>query len=149
MKMWILRSVIIGGILFLSACSFLSPKVEYIPENSRLKSASVGVPYFAKIDIIGGAVMGGWYHQRSDYRPGTVTPSDAGISLRNCLLSEGKIDDSMLPKEPLYNGNCVEIYGTPNKIGEIKINISGGVYGSMIAPASYFSKDYTLNIVKP
>ncbi|MDM3518845.1 hypothetical protein OGW13_02710, partial [Citrobacter sp. Ca225] len=45
--------------------------------------------------------------------------------------------------------NCIEVYGVPTKTGAIKINISGGIYGSMIAPASYFSKDYTLNIVKP
>lgn len=140
---------IIGCAFFLSACSLLSPKTEYIPEGSRLKSASVGVPYFVKIDIIGGSVMGGWYHQRTGYIPGTVTPSDAGISLRNCLLPDENTDDSMLHKEPRYNGNCVEVYGTPNKVVEIKINISGGMYGSMIAPANYFSKDYTLNVVKP
>lgn len=93
--------------------------------------------------------MGGWYHQRTGYIPGTVTPSDAGISLRNCLLPDENTDDSMLHKEPRYNGNCVEVYGTPNKVVEIKINISGGMYGSMIAPASDFSKNYMLNVVKP
>lgn len=93
--------------------------------------------------------MGGWYHQRTGYIPGTVTPSDAGISLRNCLLPDENTDDSMLHKEPRYNGNCVEVYGTPNKVVEIKINISGGMYGSMLAPASYFSKYYMLNVVKP
>jgi len=143
------KFIIVSCVFFISACGLLSPKAEFIPENSRLKSAAVGVPYLSKIDIIGGPVMGGWYRQRPGYTPGIVTPSDAGIYLRNCLLSDENTDDSILSKEPRYNGNCIEVYGTPNKVVEIKINISGGMYGSMIAPASYFSKNYILNVVKP
>ncbi|MCS3433964.1 hypothetical protein [Klebsiella sp. BIGb0407] len=102
-----------------------------------------------KIDIIGGAVMGGWYDQQPDYKAGTVTPSDAGISLRNCLLPEDSTDKTMLSKKPRYNGNCVEVYGTPTRPGVIKIKIAGGMYGHMFAPCSYFSKDYTLTVIEP
>ncbi|GAL46288.1 hypothetical protein NGUA41_00416 [Salmonella enterica] len=47
-------------------------------------------PYFleiAKIEVIGGRVMGGWYHQNPDYKAGVVNPLNAGIAMRNCLLS--------------------------------------------------------------
>ncbi|WP_437891897.1 hypothetical protein [Phytobacter sp. V91] len=118
--MKIFRSLIVSGVFFLSACNLLSPKAIFTPKNNKLKSASVGTPYFAKIDIIGGAVMGGWYHQKPDYKAGTVTPSDAGISLRNCLLPEEETGFT-LPQRPIYNGNCVEIYGTPNKTGKVSI----------------------------
>jgi hypothetical protein len=146
--MWILRILVVGVLLSLSACSILSPKAEYIPEGEELKSATVGVPYLIKMDIIGGTVIGGWYRHRSGYKPGLVTPDNAGIFLRNCQLPEKKTE-YFLPKERLYNGNCVEIYGTPTKPGLIKINISGGMYGNMFFPASEFSKDYTLKINQP
>lgn len=135
-------------IFCLSACTLLSPKAEYVPDNEELKDATVGVPYLFKISVIGGRVTGGWYRPNPDYKPGLVSPEDTGIFLRNCQLPEKKTESS-LPKERLYNGNCVEVYGTPTKPGVIKININGGMYGSMIAPASKFSKDYTLKINQP
>lgn len=146
--MWILRSLILGGLFCVSACSILSPKAEYIPEEAELKAAVVGVPYLLKINILGGRVIGGWYESEPDYKPGLVTPNDAGIFLRNCRLPERKTV-SLLPKAPLYNGNCIEVYGTATKIGEIKIEIGGGMYGSMIAPASEFSKEYKLKVIQP
>ncbi|MGB7799670.1 hypothetical protein [Buttiauxella sp.] len=148
MNKYLLRCVVVGGLFCLSACSILSPKAEYIPDNRELKPATVGVPYFVKIDIIGGRVIGGWYHPEPQYRPGLVTPNDAGIFLRNCQLT-GRKTQSLMPKERLYNGNCIEVYGTPLKAGELKININGGMYGNMFAPASEFSKEYTLNVVEP
>lgn len=146
--MWILRSLILGGLFCVSACSMLSPKAEYIPEGDELKAAVVGVPYLLKINILGGRVIDGWYESEPDYKPGLVTPNDAGIFLRNCRLPESKTE-SFLPKTPLYNGNCIEVYGTPIKAGELKIKIDGGMYGSMIAPASEFSKEYKINVTQP
>jgi hypothetical protein len=135
-------------VISLSACSALSPQAEFIPEGSDLNKATIGVPYFYKIEILGGRVMRGWYRQEPGYTPGTVFPDKTGISIRNCLLPEEE-GGSMSPKEPLYNGNCIEVYGTPTQIGKIKINLKGGMYGNMWAPASYFSKDYILNVVSP
>lgn len=122
----------------ISACS---PKVEYIPDGKILKAATVGKPYFFKIDILGGAVIGG-----PERRVGFVSPDNSGIFLRNCPMDEWRI--SAKTRDP-HNYNCVEIYGTPTKSGELKINIGGGMYGSMIAPASEFSKEYTLKVVEP
>lgn len=142
------RILILVSTLCISSCSIFSPVAEFIPERNELKTAIVGNPYLHKIDIIGGNVMGGWFEQSSNYKPGSITPNDSGIFLRNCLLPKNK-EEKMLPEKPLYNGNCVEVYGTPKKIGLIKITISGGMYGNMFAPASRFSKDYTLDIVNP
>ncbi|MGB7799671.1 hypothetical protein [Buttiauxella sp.] len=141
MNILILRSLVLGGIVFLSACSVLSPKAEYIPDNENLKPATVGVSYFFKIKILGGAVIGD-----SERRIGFVSPDKTGIFLRNCPMEEWRITPKT--RDP-FDYNCVEIYGTPVKPGVIKIIIGGGMYGSMIAPASAFSKEYTLNVVKP
>lgn len=93
-------------------------------------------------------MIDGWYRQERDYRPGVVTPANAGINIRNCRLPD-KENGKTLSKEPLFNGNCVEIYGTPTKPGKIKITLRGGVYGNMFVPAGHFSKEYTLNVVAP
>ncbi|WP_373203614.1 hypothetical protein [Citrobacter amalonaticus] len=112
-----------------------------MPNNKILPEAEVGKPYLYKIKILGGRVFGGV--QR---KAGVIEPDDTGIFLRNCRLPDSVITaDTRDTKDH----NCIEVYGVPTKTGAIKINISGGIYGSMIAPASYFSKDYMLNIVKP
>lgn len=77
---------------------------------------------------------------------GVLTPNDAGIFLRNCTLPDSVITPDT---RDTNDHNCVEIFGTPVKPGLIKINIRGGMFGSMAAPASYFSKEYLLNVVKP
>lgn len=125
-------------IFSLVACSPLSPKAEYIPDNAVLPNATIGKPYFFKIFILGGAVIGG-----KQIRAGFVHPDDSGISLRNCKLPASVITADTVDTN---DHNCVEIYGTPTKAGVIKINIGGGMYGDMLAPAGNFSKDYTLNV---
>lgn len=142
------RHFIISGLFCLTSCSVFSPEAHFVPEEAELSSAEVGASYFHKVEIIGGRVIGGWYRQEPDYIPGVVTPTDAGIYLRNCRL-EDKGEEKSFPKEPLFNGNCIEIYGTPIKPGVVKINISGGMYGNMFVPAGNFSKDYTLQVVAP
>ena len=137
-----LSVILIPCLLCLSACTLLSPKAEYIPDNEVLKSATVGVPYRLKIDILGGAAFRG-----GSRKPGFVSPTDTGISIHYCQLSESEIKD-MEPRDA-NNYNCVELYGTPIKSGVLKITIKGGMYGSMIAPSSRFSKDYTLKINQP
>lgn len=126
----------------LSACTFLSPKAEFIPENEVLKQATVNTPYRFKIDVLGGPVFRG-----VDRKAGSIIPADSGISVRYCQLPEEEIKD-MKPMDS-NNYNCVELYGTPTKPGLLKINISSGMYGHMFAPGSYFSKDYTLTVVNP
>lgn len=133
------RSLLILFLFFVSGCSLLSPKAEYIPNNEKLPEAIVGKPYFMKISIVGGRVFGG-----TQRNAGTMVPGDTGISIRNCRLPDSVITSGT---RDFMNHNCVEIYGVPTKAGAVKINIGGGMYGSMIAPASYFSKNYTLSVM--
>ncbi|EEG3482306.1 hypothetical protein GZ364_000784 [Salmonella enterica] len=135
------RSFLILCLLSLSGCSLLSSKADYIPNNETLPEATVGKLYFSKIKILGGRVIGG-----KKVKAGFVTPDNAGIFLRNCRLPNSVITEGTRDTK---DHNCVEIYGAPTKTGTIKINIGGGMYGNMIAPASDFSKDYTLNVVNP
>lgn len=125
----------------LTACTFLSPEAEYIPDNEVLPAATLGKSYLFKISILGGAVFGG-----AERKAGTVEPDDAGVFVRNC-----KLPDSVITADTrdIKDHNCVEVYGTPSKTGLIKINLSSGMYGNMFVPGSYFSKDYTLNVVNP
>lgn len=139
-----LRFFLILFVLPLSACSLLSSKAEYIPNNEELSEATVGKPYFLKIKILGGSVFGG-----TEKKVGIVVPDDVGIFLRNCRLPDSVITTDTRDTRDTTDHNCIEVYGVPTKPGVIKINITGGMYGSMIAPASYFSKDYILNIVNP
>ena len=128
-------------LFFISGCSLLSPKAEYIPDNKILPKAIVGKSYFFKIIILGGHVIGG-----KRINAGFVVPGDIGISLRNCRLPDRVITANT---RDTNDHNCVEIYGTPTRTGVIKINISGGMYGHMFAPSSEFSKDYILTVIEP
>ncbi|WP_330986311.1 MULTISPECIES: hypothetical protein [Enterobacterales] len=134
-----MRILIIASLVFLTSCTVLSPKAEYIPENEQLPNATIGQPYFFKVSILGGRVFGG-----RDKKAGVVEPSDTGIAVRNCDLPASVIaPETVDPKDH----NCVEVYGTPTQAGIVKIHLESGMYGSMIAPASYFSKDYKLNVL--
>ncbi|RJT26570.1 hypothetical protein [Buttiauxella izardii] len=125
----------------LTACTFLSPEAEYIPDNEVLPAATLGKPYLFKISILGGRVFGG-----AERKAGIVEPDDTGIFVRNCKLPDSVITEGT---RDIKDHNCVEVYGTPTKSGLIKINLSSGMYGNMFVPGSYFSKDYTLTVVSP
>ncbi|MGO2459143.1 MAG: hypothetical protein ACTH8P_03065 [Ewingella sp.] len=141
--MLILQIIFTLSIFSISGCSILSSKAEYIPDGKVLESAVIDVPYLSRIYILGGGVVHGRNHQTDGI--GLVTPNDAGISLRNCQYPEWRVKQ-MKPRDS-NNYNCIEVYGTPAILGVVKINIKGKMYGSMIAPAGNFSKDYVLNIV--
>ena len=119
----------------LSACS---PKAEFIPENEILKSATVGVPYFFKVNILGGGVLRG-----AERKAGQVMPYDAGIYVQNCQIPAWRITENT------KDHNCVEIYGTPTKTGIIKITLSGGMHGNMYFSGNHFHKEYTLQVNNP
>ncbi|MFP2513651.1 hypothetical protein [Buttiauxella agrestis] len=136
--MHIFKTLIVFITFGITACG---PKAEYIPEGKNLKSATVGVPYLYKIDILGGAVTGG-----SERRIGFVFPENTGISLRNCPMEKWRI--TAKTRDP-FDYNCVEVYGIPTKPGVIKIIIGGGMYGNMFASAIEFSKEYKINVTQP
>lgn len=134
-----IKTILVLCSLALTACTPLSPKAEFIPENAALPNATIGKPYYFKISILGGAVVGG-----KRIKPGFIQPADSGISLRNCKLPAAEITAETVDAS---DHNCVEVYGTPTNIGVLKINIGGGMYGDMLDPARNFSKDYTLNVI--
>jgi len=136
--MWPLKIAFVCISVCIVACS---PKAEFLPDGENLKPAKVGEPYYLKVNILGGAVIGG-----PNWILGSVVPNDSGITLRNCPLPSWRITKDT---KNLNDHNCVEIYGTPNKIGVIKIIIDGGMYGHMFARASEFSKNYKLQVVQP
>lgn len=123
----------------ISACS---PRAEFIPENEILKSATVGKPYFYKVNILGGGVIG-----LKEYKPAKVIPNDTGIDVKNCTGTEVR----WIGKDRIDTNdyNCVEIFGTPTKAGTIKIKLSGAMYGNMWVSAGEFRKTYTLQVNNP
>ena len=137
--MWLLRTVFLFILFCISACN---ARIEFLPDGENLKPAKVGEPYYLKINILGGGVIGG-----PKKIAGLAIPNNNGIFLRHCQLPEWEVVN-MQPKDS-NNYNCVEIYGTPIKNGDIKIIISGSMYGSMISSAREFSKNYKLQVVQP
>ncbi|TXE21696.1 MULTISPECIES: hypothetical protein [Enterobacterales] len=137
------KTTFILSVLVLSGCSLLTPKSEFIPDSINLKEAAVGVPYMAKIDILGGVVIGGEGLER---KIGFIIPNDTGLYLRNCQSFYS--ENATIEPHISDNYNCVEIYGTPTKRGIIKVNIGGRMYGSMVSKSTSFSKTYNLR-VKP
>lgn len=139
MNIIILRVTFILSLFFLTACSFSGNKITYHPNNEILNDAMVGVPYFQKVTILGGPVIGGVHR-----KIGFISPNNSGLFLRNCerprSSTAGNSDTTT------YDYNCVEIYGTPTNVGKIKVTIGGATYPSMIVSSKEFSKDYIVNV---
>lgn len=139
MNIIILRITFILSLFFLTACSFSGNKITYLPNNEILNNAMVGVPYFQKITILGGPVIGGVHR-----KIGFISPNNSGLFLRNCerprSSTAGNTDTTT------YDYNCVEIYGTPTNAGKIKVTIGGATYPSMIVSSKEFSKDYVITV---
>ena len=120
----------------LAACS---PSARFVPEREELPDANIGTPYFQKVHIFGGAVI-----TDSKPIPGTIEPEDNGIFMENCLLPKRVIT----PKTTfLFNGNCVEIKGTPIRTGTIKLTLDGMLYGNMFVSPGSFKKTYLIKVV--
>ena len=139
MNIIILRIKIIISLFFLTACSFSGNKITYLPDNEILDNAIIGDPYFQKITILGGPVIGGMHR-----KIGFITPNNSGLFLRNCEYRRSSIIDNTETTTRDYN--CVEIYGTPVNIGTIKVTITGATYPSMLIPSKEFSKDYVITV---
>lgn len=139
MNIIILRITFILSLFFLTACSLSGNKITYLPDNEILNDAMVGVPYFQKITILGGPVIGGVYR-----KIGFISPNNSGLFLRNCerprSSTAGNTDTTT------YDYNCVEIYGTPTNTRKIKVTIGGATYPSMIVASKEFSRDYIINV---
>jgi hypothetical protein len=119
------------SILVLSACTL---RAEITPEGNTLPDAITGTPYLSEIHITGGAVYSLDANGKERF-VGDISPADLGLSLKYC-------NDS-----PAHN--CVQVEGIPVRAGEVKIRVSGGLFGTNVASGSGFSKTYTLTIKDP
>jgi len=131
-----MKLLIVLPALLLTACS---PRASFIPERKELPDAIIGTPYFQKINIIGGAVI----TERKPI-PGKIEPDDNGISMENCLLPKQVITPETTN---LFDGNCVEIKGTPVRSGIIKVTLTGMFFGNMYTSGGDFKKTYQINVV--
>ncbi|NMP26176.1 hypothetical protein GW590_04720 [Rahnella sp. SAP-1] len=136
--MWSLKIAFVFILFCIIACS---PRAEFLPDGENLKPATVGEPYYLRVNILGGRALGG-----PKWILGSVVPNDSGIALRYCPLPSWRITKQTTDTN---DHNCIEIYGVPNKTGVIKITIGGALYGHMLASGSEFSKIYKLQVTQP
>ncbi len=124
-----MRKLIIAfPFLLLTGCAL---EASYIPENSQLKDAEIGVPYYGQINILGGFVNAINRHGE-EVLAASITPKDMGISVQQCSQR--------------LNNNCFKIRGVPTKTGLLKINVSGILSGGMLSSGGSFDKTYTITI---
>lgn len=131
------KITLVSFLLFtLAGCS---PRASFIPEREDLPDAVTGAPYFQKINIVGGRVI-------TDRKPipGKIEPDHNGLFIENCRLPERVL----IPESTiLFNGNCVEIKGTPVRTGTVKVTLDGMLYGNMLVSPGNFEKTYLIKVV--
>ena len=118
--------LIIGFFLttVLTGCLCFKPEVR----PKTLPNATLGNPYYAKIEVFGGVVIDRsfFYH---------IKPEKSGLELSPRGLGT---------KYVTYNH--LEVKGTPKVTGTISIELSGGTYGTMSCPGRDFKKVYTIKV---
>lgn len=128
------KIILLLFIIFTSSCSTNSVSVH--PEGSYLPDATVGKEYHASIFIKGGSVY------VIEGTPVIIEPTDSGIKwspLRKKFMLDGK-------EEISENYNQLIISGKPSKVGEIHINVGGGVSGTMFSGSKEFNKTYIIKV---
>ena len=109
----------------LTGC-FCMYKMEVRPKT--LPNASLGNPYYAKIEVFGGVVIDEFFAYH-------IKPEKSGLELSPRGLGTEYVS---------YND--LEIKGTPKVTGTISIELSGGTYGTMSCPGRDFKKVYTIKV---
>ena len=108
---------------FLTGC-FCTQKVEVLPEF--LPNATLGIPYYAKIDINIRVIKRHFYYQIEPENSGLeLSPTDFGTHV---------------------SFNDLKVKGTPKVAGAITIKLSGATYGTMSCPGRDFKKVYTIKV---
>ena len=119
--------LIIGFFLttVLTGC-FCMEKMEVRPKS--LPNASLGNPYYAKIEVFGGVAIDRhfFYH---------IKPEKSGLELSPRGLGTKRVS---------YND--FEVKGTPKVTGTIRIELSGTTYGTNTCPGKDFKKVYTIKV---
>ena len=124
---------IVLPLLLLSACTL---HASFTPENGKLNDATVGVPYYDKINIFGGNVASLKDYYGNVKPVADITPVDSGLYIQHC-------------NDNLYDNNCLQIRGTPTKSGVVKVQVSGIFNIATFQKSSEFDKTYTIIIKKP
>ena len=109
----------------LTGC-FCMEKMEVRPKS--LPNATLGNPYYAKIEVFGGVVIDEFFAYH-------IKPEKSGLELSPRGLGTEYVS---------YND--LEIKGTPKVTGTITIKLSGGTYGTMSCPGRDFKKVYTIKV---
>ena len=118
--------LIIGFFLTTVLTGCLCYKPEVRPKT--LPNATLGNPYYAKIEIFGGVAI----DRHFSYH---IKPEKSGLELSPRGLGT---------KYVTYNH--LEVKGTPKVTGTITIKLSGGTYGTMSCPGRDFKKVYTIKV---
>ena len=118
--------LIIGFFLTTVLTGCLCYKPEVRPKT--LPNASLGNPYFAKIQVFGG------HANRHDFYY-DIQPEKSGLELSPTDFGTEYVS---------YND--LEVKGTPKVAGAIIIKLSGATYGTMSCPGKDFKKVYTIKV---
>ena len=118
--------LIIGFFLTTVLTGCLCYKPEVRPKT--LPNASLGNPYYAKIEVFGGVAI----DRHFSYH---IKPEKSGLELSPRGLGT---------KYVTYNH--LEVKGTPKVTGTITIKLYGGTYGTMSCPGRDFKKVYTIKV---
>ncbi|WP_318367884.1 hypothetical protein [Enterobacter sp.] len=123
------KLIVVFSFLLLTGCAL---QANYIPENSQLKDAEVGVPYYGQINILGGFVSAINRHGEEVLADKIITTEHTGLYVQQCNNSMGN--------------NCIQIRGVPTKPGLVKVRVAGGLSGGMFSSGARFNKTYTIVI---
>ena len=109
----------------LTGC-FCMQKMEVRPKS--LPNATLGNPYYAKIEVFGGVVIDRsfFYHIKPEKSGLELSPTDFGTEY--------------------VSYNDLEVKGTPKIAGTITIELSGGTYGTNTCPGKRYDRVYTIKV---
>ena len=108
----------------LTGCLCYKPEVR----PKTLPNASLGNPYFAKIQVFGG-------HANRHYFYYDIQPEKSGLELSPRGLGTKRVS---------YNN--LEVKGTPKVAGTITIELSGSTYGTNTCTGKRYNKVYTIKV---
>ena len=101
-------------------------RVEVRPKT--LPNASLGTPYYAKIEVFGG-------HANRRHFYYDIQPEKSGLELSPRGLGTKRVS---------YNN--LEVKGTPKVAGTITIELSGSTYGTNTCTGKRYNKVYTIKV---
>ncbi|MBI0030235.1 hypothetical protein H3S75_03200 [Gilliamella sp. B14384G15] len=118
--------LIIGFFLTSVLTGCFCDRVEVRPKT--LPNASLGNPYFAKIQVFGGVAIDRHFFFH-------IKPEKSGLELSPRGLGTEHVS---------YNN--IEVKGTPKVAGTITIELSGVTYGDLLCPGTDYKKVYTIKV---